>query len=412
MTAMRTPDRFSAFASLARRLGWLGLLMALGLCLSLAWVAAEQLHAPQEREAQARATLLAEALAQRIERAVGLGIPLQGLEGVQALFAQRMREAPGIAALALTDVSDHVLWSYPRAPEANSNATVVAPVRYEGEVVARLVLEAVPQGRQDRLWAWGAMLLLLAEVVGWTAAEAARHAVVCGPRRREVVVKSASEAVKQGDFSWRLPVAARAAFDERPQWLGAALREVNEQHLRIRRLVGSLRQTEPDMRRRAELDAALASATADEVFAKGIDREVIGVASLRPAHARWLGVLVGCWSWVFGMVVWSMSGDPAWDRDLGAWIAHGWLLLILGWLVVFTSVAYWRSQPHQGTSAAYGFGLLVGALMLGPGWACVLTVFNPMAMDLVAGWGGWPCVVLALAALCVSALGSGVGVAK
>lgn len=365
----------------ARRFAWLGLLLAGVAALALAWTALAQIGSLAAREGQARAQLLADGISQQIQRAVALGIPLERLEGVQTLFKQRIGESPEIEALALVDAQQRVLWAYPpqAAPASQRVAAqgTVAPVSLRGQPVARVLLLRRAQGPAALLLQWAPLLLCAVLATALAATEGVRYAVASGPRLREKLLRSMSRSVAAGDFSRRLPVLRRRSFDGRLPWLAAELRQVNEQHLRLSRLVHSLRQTEPDAVRRAELDAALVHASGRERFAEGSAREVLPLPYA--AAARWLGVLGGWLAWCLAGTA-AMLCLPATEQGPGpvGWVAWGLsVALLAGALLHALARLPWERRRLGCERGAWSCGGLVGGLLIGPGWVLLLGTLAP-----------------------------------
>lgn len=312
---------------------WSAWLLLLGVALCLTGLAVYQVDQLRDSEAHARSQLHAQALAARVQQALALGIPLRHLQGVQALFAQRLRDAPDIEAVALMDRSGGTtrpLWMH-RRPVQHQAADEGSPpdgpravvgIHHQGVAVADLVVV-----RRD-LSLWPLMLEWMGWVVGVVllaaglAALGAVRGLKRGPLRRRQWLGAQAGLAVGGDYSSRLSLfvaGIRAQeFDLRPAWLVAQFRQVNEAALRLRRLTASLRQTEPDADRRAQLDAILAQAMAQDRFAdEAIESTPLpgdGVAS-----ARWnawtlktripLLVLVGV------LVLWLVFAVLMWQRS-------------------------------------------------------------------------------------------------
>ncbi|HZY20485.1 MAG TPA: hypothetical protein VFE82_18595 [Ramlibacter sp.] len=323
---------------------------------ALVWTAMHQLRDAAREEAQARAQLVADAVASRIERAVAIGIPLTRLEGVEALFAQRMRGGEP-AALALLDVQGRQLWvrsheglaALPAGPRTSAR---VAP---GGQQVASVVVVWRDPGVGTLLRRWGLPLAALAAALAVFAAEAVRDAWATGPAARADVLRRAGARVALGDLRVRLARLPRREFDPRVPWLQRELRFVREQFLRIERLVQSLRTTEPEAARRALLDQAQLQARADDLFDEDIGPGAIDAAGRAAARARWCGLVAGVAAWLAAALVFTSwnAGEPL---RLGATAA---LLLGTGGLVARMV----RRMPGCGP------GLVTGLALVGPGVA-------------------------------------------
>jgi hypothetical protein len=150
---------------------WSAWLLLLGVALCLTGLAVYQVDQLRDSEAHARSQLHAQALAARVQQALALGIPLRHLQGVQALFAQRLRDAPDIEAVALMDRSGGTtrpLWMH-RRPVQHQAADEGSPpdgpravvgIHHQGVAVADLVVV-----RRD-LSLWPLMLEWMGWVVG------------------------------------------------------------------------------------------------------------------------------------------------------------------------------------------------------------------------------------------------------
>jgi hypothetical protein len=386
-------DRAAPGAGAAfRRLALWGALLMLAACAVLAAAAVLQLQALSASEAQARAQLVAEGLAKRVQRAVSLGIPLDALQGVDTLFAERMADFPDIAALAL-QASDGRLLTL--AGPAGATALPEGP-RVEAMVLdrasrpaARLVLVRHEAALLRLMRPWMLPLLALALACATLAAESLRPALAAGVRRREAVVHAAAGAIAAGQLGVRLPLLRRREHDLRPQWLAAQLRQIRERHLRVSRLVQSLRRTEPDASRRALLDQALAQACGSDQFE---DAPPLPATTQAEARLRWHALLLACAAWLLALapVLWAGPQLRAWGP--GHWAAAAALPFALGLLgaaVLARGGQGGRAQPRRELAA----GLATGLLFVGPGlfMTCVL------ALCPEAAWPkAWPGDALAL----------------
>jgi len=366
----------------ARRLTWLGLFLAGAIALVLAWTALKQLDDLSAREGEIRVDLLADGIAQQIQRAVALGIPLGRLEGVQGMFAQRIADSRDIEALALVDAERRVLWLQPPQAEAllGSARVTVSPVLLHGRPIAQVLLVRRLQGPAALLLAWAPLLLCAVLVIALTASEAVRYALASGPRLRDGLLRSVCRSVAAGDLSRRMPVLARRGFDSRLQWLAAELRQTNEQHLRLSRLAKSLRQTEPVAQRRAELDAALRHAEGHDLFASSTSREIPPLPYAE--GARWFGLLAGWLAWcVAGTVLMGVAPPTAQGLDWIGWGVWGLCMaLAAGAALHAVTRLPWDIRRLACQHAAWRRGGLIGGLLVGPGWTLLLLALDPSAL--------------------------------
>ena len=263
-------------------LALVGLLLLLMATVFSAAVAMQQLRSIAHTEAEVRAQRVADSLAGRISRALSLGVPLEELVGVPALFGQRMQQTPGMTGLALVDTTERILWLQQPGQAVTERqpipSNVQQPLPTGLRTVAPVYATAAssPSAWVVVLWqdsGTGSLLgKSLLPLLAWPVAIAALAALVLqrslhkGRMRRSAILAQAVGNVMSGNFSQSFPVLRRHDFDSRPAWLSAQLRHVNEQHLRITRLHHSLRQTEPDAAQRSALDTALALAGGAQIF--------------------------------------------------------------------------------------------------------------------------------------------------
>jgi len=252
------------------------------------------------KETETRVQLLADLLAKRIASAVQLGIPLDKLEGVTALFTSIRDANSEILSVELVDASQRVLWKIGSsfwddgnlAPRGADGSKVASVVRVQDKDVARIVIERQAESLRELLLETTLLILLAVLATVVAATEAARYALGFGPRLRDDLVTLASRRAADGVFETLFVAGARRPHDLRPQWITSTMRRVNEQHVRVRRLIESLRQTEPNAQRRRSLDHLLDQAGGTDAFAASMPV----VVRLYPIEAqmRWLLVLAAC----------------------------------------------------------------------------------------------------------------------
>jgi hypothetical protein len=127
----------------------------------------------------------------------------------------------------------------------------------------------------------------------------------------------------------------------------------------VRRLVESLRKTEPDAARRASLDELFQQAIGSDLF-----RETARVATLQPyglaeAQIRWNALIWGTASWAAAILA------------AGVWPAHDFsiaMLVAVAAVAPITWVAA-RNARTGGDSRTYLRGFLLGLVAIGPGLA-------------------------------------------
>ena len=292
----RCPVTFRSVAPL----GWLGVvLLAAGV---LAFAPTWQ---PQLREA---ALARAQAQVQLIANTLALQAGLAGLHGqagqsgqpgavdahasvradVDKVIARLPSGSPEIVAVALLAPADELLWLRPpRSPQGlPPGPRVFAPVMRDGVPFARVLVVWRPAPLARIVAPWVPPLAVWLLTLALLAGQVLRLAWSRGMLVREAQLRHACRLVNAGDFDWWTPPLRRRAFDNRLARLMANLRNLNETHRRIRHLGESLRNTELDPARRAELDLILREATGGDRFAADQIPPEMSVPAGPPASRR------------------------------------------------------------------------------------------------------------------------------
>jgi hypothetical protein len=250
-----------------------------------------------------RARLMAQVLAQRVDRALSLGIPL----------AISWSACPSCCSSA---------WRL--IPTCNRSPCTTPPAARCGRarratascIKARLPLFALPEVAADAPLAGGVGTVRLVvrspdllefmrslvlpltlgcaffALLSWLAALAAFETA---RRLRDRAVRAASRDIGAARYDRLTTTLHRRGFDLRVQQLARAVRAAHETLVRARRVVSSLRRTEPHPARREWLDRLLAEAEGDGRFVESVDaapalRRVVAA----DAEAGWS--LAACWA--------------------------------------------------------------------------------------------------------------------
>ncbi len=361
--------------TLAKRYVLWGYLLLLLASLPISWLAMVQLRDLSFEEAQARARLVADEIADQIQLAVNVGIPVDRLVGVDELFMQRMQSFEGVQSVALINADNRVLHER-HAPLSEALPTVVMPIHLKGASIARVELVWRQPVLRRLVMPWALPLSLLVAMAAGLAGEGLRYALAGLVLRREDLLRTTCKKIEESDFAHRPPRLGRLDFDERLPWLTEQLRYVGEQHMRVERLAQSLRQTEPDFDKRHELDRVMEESIGKDKFLP-VATEAMPTRSLA-AQQRWRGILLGvlAWSTVLPMAA----------QHPGVIAASALALLLI--LLALAHRLSWWSGPRR----ALG-GVLLGALIYGPGLAILLQLTLAPRQFLALGTLGY--VVLA-----------------
>ncbi|WP_028605249.1 hypothetical protein [Ottowia thiooxydans] len=401
-------------ASLARQFAVKGFLLLLLSGLLVTWVALSQLREMAYDEAKARAHLIAEDMADHVQLAVNLGIPIDRLVGVEDLFTHRMQSFKSILRAALVDTQGQVLQERGTS-QGEALPLVVVPITMKGMPVARLELLWRQPAVSALLLTWGLPVAVLTALIAGLAAEALRYALRGRVLRRELLVREACERIAAGDLATRPPRIGRKDFDQRLPWLAEQLRHAGDQHLRIERLAQSLRQTEPDFDKRHQLDRVLAETLGDDRFSLPLPRggTTTTLSSQSPGRShstgpipvsskdalqRWRGVLLGLLAWA---PITALAGYPL---SLVGACAFAMLAAVLG-------IAHY-SHWWKGTAPAW-YGALLGGLVFGPGLSLLAQMAcAPRSFQASNGLGYAILGVCGLAALSLPLIGNRVRESK
>lgn len=254
----------------ATRLGVIAMLLLVLAAAILVGLTHDQLRDMRQDSERTRAQLMAESLSQRIAHAVDIGIPLESLVGVEALFNQRLGAHPDIQSIALLQSAGQVLKSVDRDQQGHTAAGTAAdaPVVVRGVMLGTVRLTLQESGAGAFARSAAALLIPTVLLLATLAFLAARFSEAHGPQLRNHAVRLAARAIASGRYDRSVVLPNRRGFDLRAQQLSHAVRGVHETLVRVRRLIASLRQTEPQAHRREYLDRLLADAEGSNRFAE------------------------------------------------------------------------------------------------------------------------------------------------
>lgn len=270
MTTPSPPAFMPHGATVAARLGWIGLVLLLISCIALSVISYQQLRNLCQSSDTTRAQLMAQSIKQRIQHAMVIGIPLHELQGVEEFFRHRLDAHPDIQSLSIVMSDGSVLWETLRqnAQAASIGTVSEASVNQVGQPIANVRLQlrqgCVQTFAHSTAWLLAPVIVLLA-VLAWLAA---LFSEAQGLQLRNFSAKLAIGSIHEGRYDRSFVIRQRREFDLRVQGLGHATRSVQEMQVRVRRLITSLRATEPQLARRERLDQLLQHAQGHDCFSE------------------------------------------------------------------------------------------------------------------------------------------------
>ncbi len=362
MTATPARRSRSRPLSAATRLGVTALILLALVAAALAGHTYEQLRGMRHESERVRAQLMAQSVSQRIAHAIDIGIPLDRLIGVEALFNQRLAAHSEIQSIALMQGPDKVLWFVERESQAGQATGTVAdaPVVVRSDTVGlvRLTLQETGAGPFARTAA--ALLLPTVLLLAALAFLAARFCEAHGLQLRNHAVRLATRAITSGAYDRSVVLPNRRGFDLRAQQLSHAVRGVHETLVRVRRLIASLRQTEPQALRREYLDRLLAEAEGNDRFAEhGLSQLKVVAAE---SQAFWTSLLISLTA--AGLLGLTLAADAP-SAAHGGWMV-ALFFAVAGAAGRITSRRQWAALSVLfgacGALVVVALALLVGAL--------------------------------------------------
>jgi hypothetical protein len=210
------------------------------------------MHADRVQENTVRSQLMAAELGRVIQRAVSYGIPLAQLEGVDTVFKDRIQTNSFVVEIALLDADGRRL--LPRGALRSQGERVAASIETDAGNVGKVVVFVRSSSWWDvlPLPLPAAVLLLLLSLL--LLAQTLRFGLLRGIMLRESGFRQALDLAAQRDYTQMVRESERKSFDQRMSLLGVQIRDVNERHMRLSRLIRSLQETEPSDEKRLRLE--------------------------------------------------------------------------------------------------------------------------------------------------------------
>lgn len=229
-------------------------------------------------------------LAASLARAYEAGIPFDSLVGLDALVATRQNANPDIQGVFARTSAGLVLHQSGKLTEKKQKGgaaeTILEPITANGVevgIVTVLVREPLLYHSIGAPLVVIAILLLCGSVL---LRECAAFGLFRGVETRADAVERMAMQVSRNDFTTVVIPAIISSGDAASSMLANRIRSVNEKFLRLRRLVHSLRNTEPDPMARQELTNILVQAEKGARFAEG--KPVVVRLGTVVSDARWL----------------------------------------------------------------------------------------------------------------------------
>ncbi|MEC4720711.1 hypothetical protein RY831_16225 [Noviherbaspirillum sp. CPCC 100848] len=271
------------------RIAYLAISLLMMATIAIAYLSHALFEPVRQSQASIRVEMDAAAVAAPLNRALTVGVPLAGLQGVDAFLQSRLRRSPHLLGIEIRDLDGNILWKQGETG-AGSAISGKAPLLVQEEVVATVVLNAgaqtSPASFIEALFII-AMATLAAGILLYEAVHLVRQRSLLS---RDAVVRHAQDAARAGNWLQVFAGEGPHPQDYRSRFLRAEVRLINEQFERIERLISSLRRTEPSRLRRAEMDHVLEQALGKNSFAEG--RPVTVRVESFFSEARWVALLL------------------------------------------------------------------------------------------------------------------------
>lgn len=329
----------------------------------LATMTAKDVYSLRDRESTVRGLIVAESLADSIGRALGYGIEIDDLTGIDQVFAARLAESRDVIEIVFDDLSGKV--RVPLVVPVRQGMSVSAVVTAGGQARGTVTVYLRNASLLGALSAPVSAALLILLVVFVAAREAVRYCVHRGPGLRDSTAKGLLLQISELDFDHVVKEAHLKKLDIRSAWLSTQIRDLNERFMRLFRLIVSLRHTEPSNEERTRLMALANQARGDAKFATA--KPAVERPSSTDVDMRWLAFVATASVSVDIFMIDRLSGSLAYSTAL---------LLALGLIAAwcgYASVQRWLVS-HSGKLICLGGLFVLGA--------------TPMAFVLISLLGG------------------------
>lgn len=340
-------------ARLQLRMLLVGTVIVLGWVGYLATLTAKDVYSLRERESAVRGLVIAESLAHSIARALGYGIGIDDLSGIDQVFAARMADNQDVVEIVFNDLDGKV--RVPQVAPLRQGVSVSAAVTVGGQARGKVTVYLRSTSPLGALGAPVSVALLILMVVFVATREAVRYGVHRGPGLRDATAAGLLRQIADRDFDHVVKEAHLKKLDIRSAWLSTQIRDLNERFMRLFRLIVSLRHTEPSNAERTRLMALANQARGDAKFA--IAKPTVKRPSSTAADMRWLAFVATT----------SLSIDLFMiGRPSGSLLHSGPLLLGLCLLAAWCGYAFvqrWLVSPSAQTICLGGL-IVLGATPL------------------------------------------------
>ena len=271
-------------ARLQLRMMLVGTAIVLGWVGYLATMTAKDVYSLRDRESAVRGLVVAESLANSIARALGYGIEIDDLTGIDQVFAARLADNQDMVEIVFDDLDGKV--RVPLVTPLRQGVSVSAVVAVGGQARGKVTVYLRKTSLLGALGAPISAARLILLVVFVVTREAVRYCVHRGPGLRDSTAKGLLLQIAELDFEHVVKEAHLKKLDIRSAWLSTQIRDLNERFMRLFRLIVSLRHTEPSNAERTRLMALASQARGDAKFA--VAKPAVKRPSPTDVDMRWL----------------------------------------------------------------------------------------------------------------------------
>ena len=300
----------------------------------LGWNSLSRIRLIQEQALQERVQSSTTTIAEQIQQAIFLDIPLTQLVGVNNLFRYHLQKNVVLKKIVLTNADRAVLYQSLQSSQQLAEKKWKMdeqPILKNGQTIAYLQLFYQASEFSQSMYIDIGLTFFVVLLIFWITVEVILYRWYSGPVLRELSIRQTIQDIMQKRFDQITTGIPSPSFDQRLKKITRKFRFLVEQQSRMHRLLFSLRTTEPVRQQRILLD--------------NLNHQVAAIGQFPERHlqlkrivaichqARWLGLL----NFIIaqGLVTLTLLQTP---NLLQRALIQGLFLLMLPMTTLFTRV--------------------------------------------------------------------------